>query len=500
MAHFIWAQSTTVLVVAVPAIYLLLVALGRWLKRRAGVRLGVFYQLFCIVVAVFVPLTIRFAEVNFIVLQFLGAAVVMLGTVFLLALIRRFFWEYYLEERRRVQAPKFMHDALALLLFVVALLLVLTFIFEIKIPGLLAGSGILAVVLGFAMQDMLGNIIGGFALHFGKSIRPGDWLMVDNRHAEVMEVNWRSTRLRTNDNIYLDIPNSQISKSIIVNLTRPERLHAMRLSVGIDYRVPPNDVKDLLLRATQRAEGLCTERRSKVYLSQFGESAITYEIKFWMEDHSRFNEIMDAIRTNIWYELKRNGIKVPFPIRTLHIESAPAHDAQPDGEAVRQTLRQQPLFQCLDDGQRDKLVARARQYRCGRGEKIIEQGTQGESMFILMRGEASVCIGDNGEMTRVASLRPGECFGEMSLLTGARRSATVVAQTDCDVVEIEKANLLDLLQRHPELLREFSELLARRQLETDGVLAQTGERHRATELQRKCADGFFARLSSFFEL
>src|SRR5438876_946445 len=111
MAHFIRAQSTTVLVVAVPAIYLLLVALGRWLKRRAGVRLGVFYQLFCIVVAVFAPLTIRFAEVNFIVLQLLGAAVVMLGTVFLLALIRRFFWEYYLEERRHVQAPKFMHDA-----------------------------------------------------------------------------------------------------------------------------------------------------------------------------------------------------------------------------------------------------------------------------------------------------------------------------------------------------------------------------------------------------
>ena len=121
-------------------------------------------------------------------------------------------------------------------------------------------------------------------------------------------------------------------------------------------------------------------------------------------------------------------------------------------------------------------------------------------MFILMRGEANVCVGSNGEVARVASLRPGECFGEMSLLTGARRSATVVAQTDCDVVEIEKANLMDLLQRHPELLREFSELLARRQLEIDGVLTQTSERRRVNELQRECANGFLARLSSFFEL
>src|SRR5882724_3439703 len=117
MAQFIRTQSTLVLVVAVPAIYLLLVALGRWLKRRAGVRLGVFYQLFCIAVAVFVPLTVRFDQVNFVVLQALGSAVAMLGTVFLLALIRRFFWEYYIEQRRRVHAPKFMHDALAFLVF-----------------------------------------------------------------------------------------------------------------------------------------------------------------------------------------------------------------------------------------------------------------------------------------------------------------------------------------------------------------------------------------------
>jgi CRP-like cAMP-binding protein len=146
------------------------------------------------------------------------------------------------------------------------------------------------------------------------------------------------------------------------------------------------------------------------------------------------------------------------------------------------------------------LLARARQYRFGRGEKVIEQGTQGESMFILMRGEASVLVGSNGEITPVASLRPGECFGEMSLLTGARRSATVVAHTDCEVVEIEKRNLVELLHRHPELLRDFSELLARRQLEIDGALTQTSQRRRVNELQRECAAGFFTRLTSFFEL
>src|SRR5947207_15396996 len=115
MAQFIPRETGVVLVLAVPAIYLLLVALGRWLKRRGGVRLGIFYQLFCVVLALFVPLAVRFEDVNFLLLQVLGSAAAMLGALFLLALIRRFFWEYYLEQRRRVHAPKFMRDALALL-------------------------------------------------------------------------------------------------------------------------------------------------------------------------------------------------------------------------------------------------------------------------------------------------------------------------------------------------------------------------------------------------
>src|SRR4030095_11610505 len=142
---------------AVPAIYLVLLALGRWLRRRAKVRLGVMYHLLAICLGLYVPL--RLVEPENSVLMFLEALVTMLGTLFLLALIRRFFWEYYFEEKRHTPVPRFVSEVVGLMIFLVALLFVLWFIYWIKVPGLLTGSGIVAVILGLAMQDTLGNII-----------------------------------------------------------------------------------------------------------------------------------------------------------------------------------------------------------------------------------------------------------------------------------------------------------------------------------------------------
>ena len=301
-------------------------------------------------------------------------------------MVRRFVWDYYFRELRQTTVPKYVQDVVALVAFMLVLIFVFTFIYEMRIPGLLAGSGIVAVILGLAMQDTLGNIFAGFSLHFGRPFRPGDWLVIDNRHAEVIEVNWRSTRLRTNDNVYLDIPNSQINKQTIINLNYPDRLHAMRLSVGLDYRVPPNEAKEALLHAAGQAPHVLAQPAPKVYLVAFGESSVNYEIKFWLEDHAQFNEITDAIRTNLWYELQRRQIRIPFPIRTVQMENAPAAPALPaPGHDVRELLSRQPLFQCLDAAQREQLLARGRAYRFGRGEKIIEQGLPGESMFLLLR-------------------------------------------------------------------------------------------------------------------
>lgn len=484
--------------VATVVVYLLLVAVGRWLKHRQGVRFGVLYQLFALLLAVHVAG--EAVAVSFPFQEHVLPAVVLLGAAVVFTLLRRFLFERYLQETRKILVPTFMIQATGLVLLLATALGLLQFRYGVAIPGLLAGSGIAALMLGLAMQDLLGNMCAGFSIHFGKPFKLGDWLILDARHAQVLEINWRSTRLRTTDDIYLDVPNSHIVKQTVVNLSYPSALHAMRLQIGVDYGVPPNQVKEALLHATVNARGVLAQPGPNVFLLNFGDSAVVYEIKFWMDDHARYNEITDTIRTNAWYELNRRRIKIPFPIRTVQLERRPAAQASQALVAARATLRQQALFECLSEVHLDTLLARAELARFGTGEKLIEQGQAGDSMFLLVRGQANVTVQRNHETTVVAKLIGGDCFGEMSLLTGEKRSATVVAEVDCEVVEIGKAVLGEILQRNPDLLRRLSELLAHRRIETEGILASAGSNTAVLTLQKEYTESFLTKLKSFFEL
>ena len=136
----------------------------------------------------------------------------------------------------------------------------------------------------------------------------------------------------------------------------------------------------------------------------------------------------------------------------------------------------------------------------GRGEAVIEEGTDGESMFILLRGTAQVSVEKNGSHVRVGVLRQGDCFGEMSLLTGEKRTATVRAEKDCEVVEISKPIMGELLRSSPACLDQLSSLLAHRKIETEGIVKDAQVPSEQAEKEREYAASFVSRLKSFFEL
>jgi Small-conductance mechanosensitive channel len=425
---------------------------------------------------------------------------VILGSLFLIALIDRFLWDFYFRSRHGVNVPKFLRQVVRLLIVTVAIFFVLEMAYDQTIKGLLIAPGIAAVVIGLAMQDLLGNIIAGVALQAGKSFCQGDWLFIENRYAEVLEINWRSTRFRTVDDISIEVPNREIARQTIVNLNRPGRPHAMRIPIILDYVVPPTRAKDVLLHATANAQGVLPAPKPKVFLKTFADSGVEYEIKFWMENHEHYSEIADAIRTNVWYGLRRHGIRIPFPTRTLQLER-PARDKQQEVQtAARIMLRQQPLFKCLSDEELDALMPRGRAVHFGRGETVIQQGDDGESMFVLVDGQANVVVQRDGGHRNVAVLNSGDCFGEMSLLTGEKRSASVIANQDCELVEIGKPVLGRSLKENPQLLKQLSELLAQRQIANEASLASQSTARISQENQAKYAAGFVDKLRAFFEL
>jgi small-conductance mechanosensitive channel len=492
-----WVQILLVILVA-PILYYLMLALGRRLKHKHGVRLGILYHLFSLGFAVYLPAGLL--RPDWLITNHVGAFTVIFGGVFVISLVDRYVWDIYFKQWHNIDVPKFLPEVVRLAILILAVFLALEFFYGQTVKGLLIAPGIAAVVIGFAMQDSLGNIISGIALQTGKPYAHGDWLLVDGRYAEVIEVNWRATRLRTHDDVVIEIPHRQMASQTIVNLNRPTRRHAVRVSVGIDYSAPPSRVRDVLLHATSNARGVSPEPKPKVYLKNFGDSSVEYEIKFWIDDHLYYNDVCDSVRTNVWYSLQRHGIKIPYPIRTVQIERPTRSKQQEVQSAARQILRQQPLFKSFTDDQLDALLPRGQVTNFGRNEKVIEQGANGDSMFILVRGEANVILNRNGFDTHVASLKSGDCFGEMSLLTGERRSASVIAKSDCEVVEIGKPILAHSLKENPELLTKLSTLLAQRQLENEGTLAAQSDTSLVRAKQNEYQTTFISKLRVFFEL
>jgi CRP-like cAMP-binding protein len=382
------------------------------------------------------------------------------------------------------------------------LLLVLSYGYhaEAQLKGLLAGSGVVAIILGFAGQNLFAGIIGGISIQINRPYKVGDWLQVGERFAGVREINWRSTRLCTNDDIYLDIPNNEMVSHQIVNLHYPTEIHAMRIRVGVEYKNPPNRVKDALARAAQSAKNVVPDPPVKVFLVDFADSAMIYEIKYFMGNHSRINETNDSVRTNVWYELKRQGITIPFPIRTLRVERKTPAPIQEEYQEARAILRSEALFECLSDEQIESLVRQSQVSHFGRGERVIREGAEGDSMFVLLRGAAQVSVSQNGTSIAVAQLRAGDCFGEMSLLTGETRSATVRAAEDCYVMEIDKEVMGAVVRESPDCLRQLSEILARRKLETEGVLKEASISPDQSARETEYRANFLRRLKALFEL
>src|SRR5438477_6887285 len=493
-------ERDAITVVVFIGTFFVALTVGRFLKRRAGVRLGLLFRLFCLTLAFYTAITVYGVHAPW--RNHVGAAAILLSTALVVALVNRYVWDLYFEQKRQTLIPHFLREVIGGIIFLVALLFVLSsgYHAEAQLKGLLAGSGVIAIVVGFAGQNLFSGIIGGIAIQINRPYKVGDWLQVGERFAEVMEINWRSTRLRTNDNIYLDIPNNEMVSHEIVNLHYPTEVHAMRIRVGVEYKNPPNVVKEALYRAASTADGVLTQPKVKVFLVDFGESACIYEIKYYMGNHSRINEINDAVRTNVWYELKRRGITIPFPIRTLQVQRKAALPGQEEQAEALSILRGEALFGCLSDEQLNHLVKQARLNTFGRGEPVIEEGSPGDSMFVLLRGAANVFVSKNGSKIHIATLGAGDCFGEMSLLTGEPRSATVRADADSDVREICKLVMAEVLRAAPECLVQLSELLAQRKMETEGVLKEAGRAGEHTLKERQYTATFLRRLQTFFQL
>ncbi len=321
--------------------------------------------------------------------------------------------------------PNIVQDTIVIALFGVTAMLFLP-------DKVVTTTAVGAVVIGFALQDTLGNLFAGLAIQIEKPFRVGHWVTIGGKDGLVSEITWRATKIRTKAGNFVVVPNSVLSRDTITNYSEPTRQTRLEVTVSAGYDAPPNDVKQAILTALRGEPQILDDPAPDVVLVDFGESAVAYRVRVWTTNFAADERVRDRVRSRVYYAFHRHGIAFPYPVR-VNVESK--RHLEPGEEHGRPTaLDGVEILAALSPSQRGQLASMSRQLLYGAGEVIAHEGDAGASMFVLRRGEAAVTVaGAEGELARLES---GAFFGEMSLLTGDARSATVTAVTDCELLEI----------------------------------------------------------------
>jgi small-conductance mechanosensitive channel/CRP-like cAMP-binding protein len=333
--------------------------------------------------------------------------------------------------------PSILQDAIV----IGVLVIVATFAFQDK---LLTTSAVGAVVVGFALQDTLGNAFAGLGIQSERPFRVGHWIRVGDFEGRVTEVTWRATKLRTKSGNFVVVPNNIIAKEAIINYSEPAIPTRLEVEVGASYLTTPADVKAGIVEALRQVTRVLTVPAPDALLHSFDGSAITYRVRFWITDYEFDDEVKDEVRTAIYYAFGRRGIEIPWPIEVGYQREWPEPDAASRQAQREQVLANVDLFARLTDDQRRAIAAASAIRIYGDGEAIVRQGAPGQSMFVVCGGVAAVVLENLSETgsrvpdrREVATIPQGGYFGEMSLLTGDPRSATVVARGDTSVLELD---------------------------------------------------------------
>jgi len=365
--------------------------------------------------------------------------------------------------RGKVHFSTIFKDLLMILLWFAVLMVVLYTDFGVSPVSILTTTTVAAAVLGFALQETLGNIFSGLSLSIGHPFEPGDWIRSGTHVGQVKGIAWRATTIMTRANERLEIPNSVIAKDVLFNYAtggvREE------ITIGLSYGVPPNHVREVVLTLLRDVPQVMRAPAPEVLAWDYADFSIQYRIRYWIADYGVQEYVRDRVASSLWYALKRHSIEIPFPTRTVHVRDARRDederaDAQFEHELMAD-LRQVDWLRGLNDEELRMLVPSVQVRQFGSGEMLIREGEQGDSLFIFRSGTAELFGRTaDGQNRHLANYERGDFTGEMALMTGEPRTASVRATTDVEVIEMDREGFTRLFKEHPQVAAGIGDIIA----------------------------------------
>ena len=408
----------------------------------------------------------------------------------------------------RFRPPRLFRD-LTVAVAYLGLLLYLFSLHHVDLAGLVATSAVVTAVIGFSLQETLSNVMAGIALQIDRSIEPGDKIRFAEHTGSVREINWRHATIETRNGDTLIVPNGLLSKAQVLVQGRKwdqERMERRWIYFGVDPRTSPEAVRDAVLDGLLREpiRNVAAEPAPHLLLTEFKDSYNQYALRYWLTDLGADDSTDSVVRIRIFYSLRRAGIPDLLPATAVFLDRADEekrarHDARAHADHLS-ALRSVSLFRSLTQGELERLAAGLSHAPFAPGEAMVVQGKDVRHLYVLTRGSAEVRVEVPGAPPRVvATLEAPNFFGEMGMLTGEPRRATVVARTEVDCWRLEKEQFQGILAERPQIADEISSVLAARDVELAAVregLSEEAQRLRLTAASSTLA----GRIRTFFGL
>ena len=396
--------------------------------------------------------------------------------------------------------PGVLKEIATALVYLATVTCIVGLVFDKSITGFLAALGAGGVVVGFALRGLFSDVFTGLAINIDRTFVIGDWVQINEGGSEpliarIREIGWRCTCLTTEEQTTVVVPNSMLGMERVVNISQPIEPTRFELDITVEYSVSPRHVKRVLLSALKglvSKEGFDSTHAPAVLIGGAGSLGVEYILRYWILPWHPISPTTarDKVLTTVLHDLYVAGITPAYPKTDIYHATMP--ERQVDGHSLEdetKLLSQVDLFEVLSQDELQVLSSALTRRVVPPDETLIRQGENGSSLFTVIEGLLRIEVeGDDGTQL-VALVHPGEYVGEMSLLTGEKRTATVRTVTESVVYEIGKEPIADCMRARPDLAEQLSRKLAHRRASTQKVLdsVQDGEHH--AEL-----DGFASQL------
>lgn len=421
--------------------------------------------------------------------------------------------------QRPFPMPRLIRNILRAVMIAGAILIVAKFTLEKDISTALASTALLTAVIGFALQGVLGNLLAGLSLHVVRSSVPGDWIAIGDMEGEVIETNWRETRLRTVGGHILIVPNSKVAESVVHNMTHPTPVRRVRISVGASYSDPPAKVIAALEASALSVSNVLREPRPCAVLTEYKDFGINYDLRFWTNQYYDRARLIGDVQSRIWYQFKRRGIEIPFPMSDKLLNdfmevvsrqrTMPPEDLEMErmleelrkSDFCRRLLLDEAGLPLVDDEALKPVARMMRRVFYTQGETLFKQGEVGDSAYVLVRGRIDGRVEFDADVqAHVFTVEAGALLGEMSLVSGLPRTATLSAADEVELLEIPNAAFVQLLGVRADVPAKLAELVSQRAAQNAAMFEQLKAVPKAglkESLQRDSLLRRFRRMLSF---